>query len=79
MDTGVTAATNGKVHVQLVRGAHKSSEAKGGIGFHFHTARRYVVYKVRGWAKFDNDGVDTLVGSVCARAGSTSTTLSNTS
>src|ERR1700756_5554279 len=31
-DTGVTAATNGKVRVQLVRAAHKSSEAKGGTG-----------------------------------------------
>jgi hypothetical protein len=52
-DTGVTAATNGKVRVQLVRAAHKSSEAKGGTGFHFHTAEIHVVYMVRGWAKFD--------------------------
>jgi hypothetical protein len=37
-ETGVTAATNGKIRVQLVRAAHKSAEAKGGIGFHFHTA-----------------------------------------
>ena len=37
-DTGVTAATNGKVRVQLVRAAHKSSEAEGGTGFHLHTA-----------------------------------------
>src|SRR5882762_6464766 len=39
----------------------KSSEAKGGTGFHFHTADVHVVYMVRGWAKFDYDGVDTLV------------------
>ena len=37
-DTGVNVATNGKVRVQLVRAAYKSSEAKGGTGFHFHTA-----------------------------------------
>ena len=60
-DTGVTAATNGKVLVQLVRAARKSAEAKGGTGFHFHTADVHVVYMVRGWAKFDYDGVDTLV------------------
>jgi quercetin dioxygenase-like cupin family protein len=60
-DTGVSAATNGKVQVQLVRAACKSSEAKGGTGFHFHTANIHVVYMVRGWAKFDYDGVDTLV------------------
>ena len=60
-DTGVSAATNGKVQVQLVRAARKSSEAKGGTGFHFHTADIHVVYMVRGWAKFDYDGVDTLV------------------
>ena len=60
-DTGVTEATKGKVRVQLVRAAHKGSEAKGGTGFHFHTAEIHVVYMVRGWAKFDYDGVNTLV------------------
>ena len=55
-DTGVTTATNGKIRVQMVRAAHKSSEAKGGTGFHFHTA-----YMVRGWARLDYDGVNTLV------------------
>ena len=60
-DMGVTPATNGKLRVQLVRAAHKSSEAKGGAGFRFHTADVHVVYMVRGWAKFDYDGVDTLV------------------
>jgi len=60
-DTGVNVANNGKVRVQLVRAAYKSSEAKGGTGFHFHTADVHVVYMVRGWAKFDYDGVDTLV------------------
>jgi mannose-6-phosphate isomerase-like protein (cupin superfamily) len=60
-DTGVTAATKGKVCVQLVRAARKSSEAKGGTGVHFHTADVHVVYMMRGWAKFDYDGVDTLV------------------
>src|SRR6266481_4183320 len=49
-DTGVNAATKGKVRVQLVRAAHRSSEAKGGTGFHFHTADVHVVYMVRGWA-----------------------------
>jgi quercetin dioxygenase-like cupin family protein len=47
--------------VQLVRAARKSAEAKGGTGYHFHTADVHVVYMVRGWAKFDYDGVDTLV------------------
>jgi quercetin dioxygenase-like cupin family protein len=60
-DTGVNVATNGKVRVQLVRAASKSSEAKGGTGFHFHTADVHVVYMIRGWARFDYDGVDTLV------------------
>ena len=58
---GFTAATNGKVLVQLVRAARKSAEAKGGTGFHFHTADVHVVYMVRGWARFDYDGIDTLV------------------
>jgi quercetin dioxygenase-like cupin family protein len=60
-DMGVTAATKGKVRVQLVRAARKSSEAKGGTGVHFHTADVHVVYMMRGWAKFDYDGVSTLV------------------
>jgi quercetin dioxygenase-like cupin family protein len=60
-DTGINAATKGKLRVQLVRTAHKSSEAKGGTGFHFHTVDVHVVYMIRGWAKFDYDGVDTLV------------------
>ena len=59
-DTGVTAATNGKVLVQLVRAARKSAEAKGGTGFHFHTADVHVVYMVRGWA-LTAEG-DVLVG-----------------
>ena len=57
----MTAATNGKLRVQFVRATRKSSEAKGGTGFHFHTADVHVVYMVRGWARFDYDGVDTLV------------------
>ena len=60
-DTGVNTATNGKLHVQLVRAARKSSEAKGGTGVHFHTADIHVVYMLRGWARFDYDGTDTLV------------------
>src|SRR6516225_4440804 len=63
-DTGVTAATNGKVRVQLVRAAHKSSEVKGGTGVHFHTADVHVVYMVRGWAKFDYDWVHQRPGIV---------------
>jgi quercetin dioxygenase-like cupin family protein len=58
-DTGITPATNGKLRVQLVRAARKSSEAKGGTGVHFHTADIHVVYMLRAWARFDNDGVDT--------------------
>jgi mannose-6-phosphate isomerase-like protein (cupin superfamily) len=60
-DMGIIAATHGKLRAQLVRAARKSSEAKGGTGFHTHTADLHVVYMVRGWAKFDYDGVDTLV------------------
>ena len=60
-DTGVNSATNGKLRVQLVRAARKSSEAKGGTGVHFHTADIHVVYMLRGWARFDYDGTDTLV------------------
>jgi quercetin dioxygenase-like cupin family protein len=58
---GIAAATNGVLRVQLVRAARKSSDAKGGTGVHFHTANIHVVYMVHGWAKFDYDGVDTLV------------------
>ena len=60
-DMGVNAATKGKVRVQLVRAAYKSSEATGGTGFHFHTVDAHVVYMVRGCAKFDYDGVETSV------------------
>jgi quercetin dioxygenase-like cupin family protein len=60
-DMGITAATKGALRVQLVRAARKSSAAKGGTGVHFHTANIHVVYMVHGWAKFDYDGVDTLV------------------
>jgi quercetin dioxygenase-like cupin family protein len=60
-DMGIIAATHGKLRVQLVRAARKASEAKGGTGHHMHTADMHVVYMVRGWAKFDYDGVDTLV------------------
>ena len=60
-DTGVNVANNGKVRVQLVRAAYKSSEATGGTGFHFHTVDAHVVYMVRGCAKFDYDGVETSV------------------
>jgi quercetin dioxygenase-like cupin family protein len=60
-DMGIIDATNGTLRVQLVRAARKASEAEGGTGFHFHTADVHVVYMVRGWAKFDYDGVDTLV------------------
>jgi hypothetical protein len=67
-DTGVSPATNGRLRVQLVRAARKSSEAKGGTGFHFHTADIHVVYMVRGWAKFDYDGIETLVGGRRLRA-----------
>jgi len=58
---GLTYATKGALRVQLVRATRKSSEAKGGTGVHFHTADIHVVYMVSGWAKFDYDGVDTLV------------------
>jgi quercetin dioxygenase-like cupin family protein len=60
-DMGIIDATHGKLRVQLVRAARKSSEAKGGTGYHMHTADVHVVYMIRGWAKFDYDGVDTLV------------------
>ncbi len=60
-DMGVIEATHGRLRVQLVRAARPSSEAKGGTGFHIHTADIHVVYMIRGWAKFDYDGVDTLV------------------
>ncbi len=60
-DMGIIEATRGRLRVQLVRAARKAAEAKGGTGFHMHTADVHVVYMVRGWAKFDYDGVDTLV------------------
>jgi quercetin dioxygenase-like cupin family protein len=60
-DMGIIEATHGQLRVQLVRAARKSSEAKGGTGFHMHTAEIHVVYMLSGWAKFDYDGVDTVV------------------
>jgi quercetin dioxygenase-like cupin family protein len=60
-DMSITEATKGVVRVQLVRAGRKSSEAKGGTGIHFHTADIHIVHMVRGWAKFDYDGIDTLV------------------
>lgn len=60
-DMGIIEATRGRLRVQLVRAARRSSEAKGGTGYHMHTADLHVVYMVNGWAKFDYDGVDTLV------------------
>jgi hypothetical protein len=47
-DTGITSAIKGKLRVQLVRAARKSSEARGGTGFHFRIADLHVVYMVRG-------------------------------
>jgi quercetin dioxygenase-like cupin family protein len=60
-DMGIIDATHGRLRVQLVRAARKSAEAKGGTGYHVHIADLHVVYMVRGWARFDYDGVDTLV------------------
>jgi hypothetical protein len=76
-DMGIAAATNGVLRVQLVRAARKSSDAKGGTGVHFHTANIHVVYMVHGWAKFDYDGVDTLVeAGDCCISGLASSTAS---
>jgi quercetin dioxygenase-like cupin family protein len=60
-DMGIIDATHGRLRVQLVRAARRSSEAKGGTGYHIHTADVHVVYMLRGWARFVYDGVDTLV------------------
>ena len=60
-DMGIIDATHGRLRVQLVRAARKSSEVVGGTGYHQHAADVHVVYMVRGWARFDYDGVDTLV------------------
>jgi mannose-6-phosphate isomerase-like protein (cupin superfamily) len=60
-DMGIIDATHGRLRVQRVRAARKAAEAKGGTGFHMHTADVHVVCMVRGWAKFDYDRVDTLV------------------
>jgi quercetin dioxygenase-like cupin family protein len=60
-EMGIIDATHGRLRVQLVRAARKSAEAEGGTGFHMHTAEVHVVFMVRGWARFDYDGVDTLV------------------
>src|ERR1700730_12606364 len=64
-DTGINAATKGKVRVELVRAAYKSLEAKGGPAFRFATADVQVVYIVRGLAKCDYDWVGTLVEAGC--------------
>jgi len=80
-DTRVNAATKGKVRVQLVRAAHRSSEARR-HRLPFHTADVHVVYMVRGWAKFDYDGVETwsrpATASTSVRGSSTVSTTGRT-
>jgi len=62
-DLGISAATGGKVLAHVVRakpGAH------GGFGWHKHNLQFQMYYVLKGWVKFDYEGV----GEVVAEAGS---------
>ena len=62
-DLGIHAATGGKVLAHVIRakpGAH------GGFGWHKHNLDFQMYYVLKGWVRFNYDGV----GEVTARAGS---------
>jgi quercetin dioxygenase-like cupin family protein len=62
-DLGISTATGGKVLAHVVRakpGAH------GGFGWHKHNLQFQMYYVLKGWVKFDYEGV----GEVIAEAGS---------
>ena len=62
-DLGISAATGGKVLAHVIRakpGAH------GGFGWHKHTLEFQMYYVLKGWVRFNYEGV----GEVTSRAGS---------
>lgn len=62
-DLGIKEATGGKMMAHIVRakpGAH------GGFGWHKHNLDLQIYYVLKGWVKFDYEGV----GEVLAEAGS---------
>jgi len=62
-DLGIAAATGGKMMAHVVRakpGQH------GGFGWHKHNLELQIYYVLKGWVKFNYEGV----GEVVAKAGS---------
>ncbi|GAC1595317.1 MAG: hypothetical protein NVS3B28_26490 [Candidatus Velthaea sp.] len=62
-DLGIAAATDGRVGAHVIR-ARKLLEEPGAL--HHHTLDAQLVYVLRGWIKFDYEGV----GEVLLEAGS---------
>ncbi len=81
-DMGIIGATHGRLRVQLVRAARKSSEAVGGTGYHQHAADVHVVYMVRGWANSittaSTRSSRPAIACTSARASSTASTTGRT-
>ena len=62
-DLGVKAATGGRVGAHVIRA--KPGAGHGGTGWHRHALDVQLVYVLKGWVRFDYDGV----GEVLLEAG----------
>jgi quercetin dioxygenase-like cupin family protein len=62
-DLGISAATKGRVMAHVIRA---KKDAHGGFGWHKHHLDFQMYYVLKGWVKFDYEGV----GEVVAEAGS---------
>ena len=62
-DLGISAATGGKVLAHVIRA---KPGAQGGFGWHKHHLDFQMYYVLKGWVRFNYDGV----GEVTARTGS---------
>jgi mannose-6-phosphate isomerase-like protein (cupin superfamily) len=62
-DLGIAAATGGRVMAHVIRA--RAGDAPG-FGWHKHTLEFQMYYVLKGWVKFDYEGV----GEVLAEAGS---------
>jgi quercetin dioxygenase-like cupin family protein len=63
-DLGIEAATGGRVGAQVIR-AKPGAGHDGGTGWHRHGLEVQLVYILKGWVKFDYEGV----GEVLLEAG----------
>lgn len=59
-DLGIKAATGGKAHAQVIRAREGHGER---AGWHKHTLDLQLVYILKGWARFEYEGVgEVLLG-----------------